>query len=127
MLLPPSGKAGLCVIRAPLTKNDTASCPCWHNHRPAALAADAAEHCRDPSFPLVQNVVRVLDLDLQRRGWQQKLRATLSNLGYHPLPHDNCIYVTKEGLSGIIIVTYVDDFLLLGRDPHKIKQLKETT
>ena len=58
------------------------------------------------------------------RLWQQKLRATLSKLGYHPLPHDND--VTKEGLSGIIIVTYVDDFLLLGRDPHKIKQLKET-
>ena len=49
-----------------------------------------------------------------------------SKLGYHPLPYDNCIYVTKEGLSGIIIVTYVDDFLLLGRDAHKIKQLKET-
>ncbi len=60
------------------------------------------------------------------RLWQQKLRTTLNKLGYHPLPHDNCIYVTKERLSGIIIVTYVDDFLLLGRDAQKIKALKET-
>ena len=59
------------------------------------------------------------------RLWQQKLRATLSKLGYYPLSNDNCIYTSNERLHGITIITYVDDFLLLGRNIVKIQELKE--
>ncbi len=58
------------------------------------------------------------------RLWQQNIRATLAKLGYHPLPHDNCIYFTRRKLSETIIITYIDNFLLLERDILKIKELK---
>jgi hypothetical protein len=58
------------------------------------------------------------------RLWQQTLRTELAKLGFYLLTSDNCIYSTKEGLKGIIILTYVDDFLLVRPDISEIQKLK---
>jgi hypothetical protein len=58
------------------------------------------------------------------RLWQEKLRKELEKLGYKPMEADHCIYTTNAGLQGIIIITYVDDFLLIGPNIQEIKALK---
>ena len=57
------------------------------------------------------------------RLWQHTLKATLKRLGYLPLVADQCIYRCID--TGLIIVTYVDDFLLIGPQGEKLKTLKQ--
>ena len=57
------------------------------------------------------------------RLWQEKLRKTLKTLGFTPLKSDQCIYRNDE--TGIIIVTYVDDFLIIGPNSSQIDMLKK--
>jgi hypothetical protein len=56
--------------------------------------------------------------------WQEKLYKELEKLGYKPIEADHCIYTTNAGLQGIIIITYVNDFLLIGPNIQEIKALK---
>jgi hypothetical protein len=56
------------------------------------------------------------------RLWQKKLRLALEELGFQPYTSDQCVYFNKE--TGILIVTYVDDMLIIGKDKGKIKTLK---
>ena len=46
------------------------------------------------------------------RLWQLTLKAALKRLGYLPLLADQSVY--RNSQIGLIIVTYVDDFLLIG-------------
>ena len=57
------------------------------------------------------------------RLWQEKLRKELKKLGFEPLKADQCIYRNEE--TGVIVVTYVDDFLIIGKKGPKIDNLKE--
>jgi transposase InsO family protein len=57
------------------------------------------------------------------RLWQTKLQEVLGTAGYYPLHTDHCVYHSKD--SGIILITYVDDFLLVGPDKTKIQLLKD--
>src|SRR5882757_8956825 len=50
------------------------------------------------------------------RLWQLTLKAALKRLGYLPLFADQCVY--RNASTGLIIITYVDDFLLIG--PHGV-------
>ena len=54
--------------------------------------------------------------------WLKKIQATLKELGFTPLNSDECVYRNSE--SRIIIITYVDDFLIFGADIRAIQQLK---
>lgn len=47
------------------------------------------------------------------RLWQNHLRLKLSEVSLMPLKSDNCIYRQKN--TGILVVTYVDDFLIIGK------------
>lgn len=55
--------------------------------------------------------------------WQKKCRKDLAELGFCPLLSDDCAYLNQE--SGIVIVTYVDDFLIFGKDLVHIRGLKQ--
>ena len=55
------------------------------------------------------------------RLWQLTLKAALKRLGYLPLVADQCIYRCAD--TGLIIITYVDDFLLIGLQ-EGLKKLK---
>jgi transposase InsO family protein len=57
------------------------------------------------------------------RLWQEKLRTALAKFGYKPLQADHCLYRNPD--TGIIICTYVDDFLLFGHDKAAIEVLKQ--
>ena len=46
------------------------------------------------------------------RLWQEKLSRALQSLGYTPTSADHCIYRNAE--TGIVIATYVNDFLIFG-------------
>jgi hypothetical protein len=45
------------------------------------------------------------------RLWQLTLKAALRGLGYIPLFADQCVY--RNTNTGLVIITYVDDFLLV--------------
>ena len=57
------------------------------------------------------------------RLWQKKLASVLQDLGYKPILADHCIFRNKN--TGIIICTYVDDFLLVGRKGTDLDQIKQ--
>jgi hypothetical protein len=54
--------------------------------------------------------------------WQKKLCKALQSLGFEPLETDQCIYINKD--TKIIIVTYVDDCLIIGKDNEDLSKLK---
>ena len=57
------------------------------------------------------------------RLWQLTLKAALKRLGYLPLFADQCVYRCTN--TGLIIITYVDDFLLIGPQGEGLKRLKQ--
>ena len=56
------------------------------------------------------------------RLWQLTLKAALRGLGYNPLFADQCVY--RNTNTGLIIITYVDDFLLVGSPGQELQRLK---
>ena len=57
------------------------------------------------------------------RLWQQFLAAALQELGFKPLDSDNYIYFNST--TKVIIVIYVDDFLIVAKSIPAINELKE--
>ncbi len=47
------------------------------------------------------------------RLWQNTLRAALKTLGFEPLVMDSCVYINRQ--ARILVVTYVDDFLVIAK------------
>jgi hypothetical protein len=56
------------------------------------------------------------------RLWQLTLKAALKRLDYLPLFADQCVY--QNASTGLIIITDVDDFLLIGPHWQELQQLK---
>ena len=56
------------------------------------------------------------------RLWQLTLKAALKRLGYLPLVADQCIY--QYANTGLIIIIYIDDFLLIRLQGEELKKLK---
>ena len=76
------------------------------------------------TYPFVFKLQKALyGLKQAPRVWQKHLKSFLSEFGFEPLASDNCIYIHKE--SEILIVTYVDDFVILGRSINHINLLKK--
>ena len=53
---------------------------------------------------------------------QKKLSNVLKELGFEPYTSDQCVYINQK--TGILIITYVNDILVLGKNARKIKELK---
>jgi predicted GNAT superfamily acetyltransferase len=72
----------------------------------------------------VAKLLKVLySLKQAPRLWQQFLAAALQELGFEPLDSDNCIYLNST--IKVIIVTYIDDFLIITKSIPAITELKE--
>ncbi len=56
------------------------------------------------------------------RLWQLTLKAALKDLGFEPLVNDSSVYINRK--LHMLIVTYVDDFLILGKKGTDFDQLK---
>jgi len=73
--------------------------------------------------PKVCRLKRALyGLKQSARLWQEKLSRVLQSLGYTPTSADHCIYRNAE--TGIVIATYVDDFLIFRLRKDQIDELK---
>jgi Reverse transcriptase (RNA-dependent DNA polymerase) len=73
--------------------------------------------------PKVCRLKRALyGLKQSARLWQEKLSRVLQSLGYTPTSADHCIYRNAE--TGIVVATYVDDFLIFGPRKDQIDELK---
>ena len=73
------------------------------------------------------NVIKLLKalygLKQAPRLWQQFLAAALQELGFKPLDSDNCIYFNST--TKVIIIIYVDNFLIITKSIPAINKLKE--
>ena len=50
----------------------------------------------------------------------------MTDQGYHKTQADHCVFVKKfEGGNFLILLLYVDDMLIVGRDQAKIRMLKK--
>ena len=50
----------------------------------------------------------------------------MTDQGYHKTQADHCVFVKKfEGGDFLILLLYVDDMLIVGRDQAKIQMLKK--
>jgi hypothetical protein len=59
-------------------------------------------------------LLRVLySLKQAPRLWQNTLHKALKSLDFEPLIIDSCVYINKE--TKILVVTYIDDFLVLAK------------
>ncbi|RKK07014.1 Retrovirus-related Pol polyprotein from transposon TNT 1-94 [Fusarium oxysporum f. sp. cepae] len=56
------------------------------------------------------------------RQWQMKLKKTLESLGFRQIISDMAVY--KNPATGVIIITYVDDLLIMGNDKQVIQGYK---
>jgi len=56
------------------------------------------------------------------RLWQEKLRFILSKLGFEPLEADNYMYYNKD--TKFIIITYIDDFLVIALKGPTLDEFK---
>src|SRR5882672_11331386 len=54
--------------------------------------------------------------------WLKKIQATLRKLRFIPLHSDECVY--RNPITRILIITYMDDFLILGASLKAIQELK---
>ena len=58
------------------------------------------------------------------RLWQKELASALQQLDFEACISDQCVYINKE--TGILIVIYIDNMLIIGKDKAKIKALKKS-
>ena len=50
----------------------------------------------------------------------------MTNHGHHKTQADHCVFMKKfEGGDFLILLHYVDDMLIVGQDPKKIRSLKK--
>ncbi|KAI0991369.1 hypothetical protein K3495_g16818, partial [Podosphaera aphanis] len=59
------------------------------------------------------------------RLWQKKLREVLRKLNYEPLPSDEAAYINTSASDFSIIITHVDDLLIITESGEQLKKLKE--
>ncbi|KAI0994487.1 hypothetical protein K3495_g13695, partial [Podosphaera aphanis] len=59
------------------------------------------------------------------RLWQQKLKAVLSKLNFIPLLADEAAYISTRKEEAIIIITHVDDFLIISKPSSYLDEFKE--
>ena len=55
------------------------------------------------------------------RIWNQKIRGSLESIGFKRTNADHCVYTSK---SGVIIMMYVDDLLIFGKEMGTINEVK---
>ncbi|RKK07686.1 hypothetical protein BFJ67_g18293, partial [Fusarium oxysporum f. sp. cepae] len=56
------------------------------------------------------------------RQWQKKLKKTLESLDFRQATSDTAVY--HNPTTGVIIITYVDDFLIMGSNKEAIQGYK---
>lgn len=58
------------------------------------------------------------------RMWYETLQAFLESQGFSRMEADHSVFVTQEGIRGLVVIVYVDDLLIVGKDRRAIQGLK---
>jgi transposase InsO family protein len=58
------------------------------------------------------------------RMWYKTLHDFLVENGFHRTQADHSVFVTDDGINGLIVTVYVDDLNIIGRDKQAIQRLK---
>ena len=78
-------------------------------------------------IPEIEQVIRLnkalYGLKQSPREWQQVVIKLLKSLGFKALLSDSAVYYSEA--TGLYIVTYVDDCLIIGSNKAKINALKD--
>ena len=60
------------------------------------------------------------------RHWYRKFDSFMADHGYHKTQADDCVFVMKfDGGDFLILLLYVEDMLIVGRNPKKMGSLKK--
>ena len=57
------------------------------------------------------------------RVWYEKLKSTLSSLGFSPTKSDNALYVKLHEGKTVYILVYVDDILVTGDNDEEVNKI----
>lgn len=60
------------------------------------------------------------------RSWYKKLDSTLRKIGAEPCKSDPCVYKIENGNDLTFIIIFVDDILIISKDPQIIDKLEES-
>lgn len=60
------------------------------------------------------------------RAWYEKLNNCLSNINLRKSNIDPCVFVNSDSIKLVIIVTYVDDLLIVSNDLNELNSIKNT-
>ena len=66
-----------------------------------------------------------LRLRQSSKNWFGTMDNHLSNIGFHSLKSDPCVYVFKDKIGTAILKLYEDDILLLGNNKQLLGKLKK--
>jgi hypothetical protein len=64
-------------------------------------------------------------LPVSAKKWMTHLNESLSKLGFHVISADKCCFIRGENDAQIILVSHVDDLLIIGKQPALIKFKRE--
>jgi hypothetical protein len=59
------------------------------------------------------------------RAWNAKLDSTLKRMGFMPSPHEATIYRLGNGENALLVVVYIDDFVITGAKDVEVVAFKE--
>ncbi len=56
--------------------------------------------------------------------WQETLTRELQKLSFYPIITNSLIFITDKGIKGIILITYINNFLIASSDVKEINIFK---
>lgn len=81
-----------------------------------------------PGYPIPKGLVLRLrkalyGLKQASKAWYDTLVAALGSLGFEASPYDPCLFINRQ--AGVLIVTWVDDMLIFGKDEQRVRRFKD--
>ena len=78
------------------------------------------------TIPLADGFLHDNGLKQAPRQWYWRFDSFMTDQGYQKTQADHCVFVKKfEGGDFLILLLYVDDMLIVGRDQAKIRSDEE--
>jgi hypothetical protein len=87
------------------------------------LDKDEDVYIRLPNGRLIKLRKALYGLRRSPRLWYEELARFLASIGYKPLEADPCVFINPH--TGGILLTYVDDVVMITRTKHKMTALKK--
>ena len=63
-------------------------------------------------------------LKISPKKWYERFKEQIMKQGFNPYPFQSCLFIWRNKESFVVVGLYVDDLLIVGNNPNKIKSLK---